>query len=68
MNIILLPDNKRLKQLIREFGSEWTIVQKEDHVQCFDGNPGLFIQSICGKHTRWVRPIQVVNNIEGENK
>jgi len=53
--VTLLPKTARLKQLIKEFGSEWKQTGEEQPVQCFDGS-GIFVESMCGKHKRWVRP------------
>lgn len=48
------PTNKRLKQLITEFGEDWEIIETRQSVQCFD-NAGLLIQSKNKKHHRWVK-------------
>ena len=62
--IKLKPANKRLKQLIREFGGEWKLIRIEDSVQCFNRNPGLFIESLTlngagQKHSRWVKTTDI---------
>ena len=57
MEIVKLkPETKRLKQLIKEFGSEWVVIRRKDKVQCFDNTPGLLVVSKDNKHTRWVKP------------
>ena len=67
MNTVTLkPANKRLKQLIKSFGTQWLVVVRSQHVQCFDG-AGIFIQSIpLGIHRRWVRPEHVLEQAEPE--
>lgn len=55
--VILLPNNSKLRQLIKEHGPEWTVVKKEQPVQCFrDSTTGIMIVSPNGVHSRWVRP------------
>ena len=53
--IELLPANKRLKQIVQEHGKLWKLL-KECPVQCFNGATGLFIESMDGRHSRWIRP------------
>jgi hypothetical protein len=54
MNTVTLkPATKRLKQLVKEFGDQWRVVRSQDTVQCLNG-PGVFVESMCGRHTRWV--------------
>lgn len=48
------PKAKRLKQLIKQHGPEWTLIRISDKCQCFDNRPGVFIESLDKKHTRWV--------------
>lgn len=56
--VTLLPDNKRLKQIIREHGEQWLVLE-DRNVQCFSGERGLFIEALHGSHQRWVLPSQV---------
>jgi len=51
MVVVLKPTSKRLKQVIREFGSEWLFIARKS-MQCFGGREGIQIKSMCGKHTR----------------
>jgi len=53
-NVTILPINKRLKQLIKVFGSTWKLLQHKASVQCFN-NEGWLIESLDKKHRRWVR-------------
>lgn len=55
MKVELLPNNKRLKQLRKEHGKFWNVIERRDNVLCFTG-PGIRIKSLDGKHERWVRP------------
>jgi hypothetical protein len=56
--VTLLPHTKRLKQLIKEYGEQWTELYRLK-AQCFNGMLGVMIESKDGKHTRWVLPINV---------
>ena len=51
----LLPKNKRLKQIFKEHGNEWVIVQEAESVVCLDHGPGLLVETRNGEHFRWVR-------------
>lgn len=51
MKIKLLPTNKRLKQLIKEYGETWELIE-ERKVQCFN-DIGFFIKN--GDHERWIQ-------------
>lgn len=55
MTVILKPTTKRLKQLIKQHGECWSLLEKRSQVACFEG-PGLFVESADKTHTRWVRP------------
>lgn len=56
--VTVLPADKRLKQLVREHGTVWSI--KEDRsVACFGWERGLYVASLDGKHERWVRSSHV---------
>ena len=52
MKIKLLPTNKRLKQIIKEYGEIWKIIDKK-HVQCFN-DIGFKIKSLDNNHERWI--------------
>ena len=55
--VMLLPNCARHRQLIKEHGPEWTVVKKEQPVQCFrDSKTGIMIESRDGTKSRWVRP------------
>jgi hypothetical protein len=56
--LILLPTNKRAKQLIKEYGDEWEILERR-YVQCFE-DQGILICSKNNQHTRWVRHSDVI--------
>ena len=58
----LIPNNRRIKQLIKQYGELWNVVRLEDYVECFKG-PGIFIASECGDHYRWIRPASMQGNI-----
>lgn len=51
--VTLIPTDKRLKQLVKDFGEEWNLILSKK-VQCFN-DVGFFIESPCGQHRRWVR-------------
>lgn len=60
--MILLPNTKRLKELIKLHGAtQWREYRREP-VACFNGAIGVFIESADSKHTRWVRE----NDLKGE--
>jgi len=54
-HIVLLPNTARLKQLRKEHGSTWIMVTLPEPMQCFDGDMGIRIKSIEGKHVRNAR-------------
>ena len=53
MLVELLPSNKRHKQLIKEHGKHWQVLESRS-VQCFGGLVGVLIEA--GDHVRWVKP------------
>lgn len=53
--LILLPNSKRLKQVVQEFGDVFYIVDGPKPIPCFDNKEGFFIISLCGAHARNVR-------------
>jgi hypothetical protein len=57
--VTLLPANKRLKQLVKEHGARWRVLQEWPSLACFSGRPGLLIVSESGAHSRWVELDQV---------
>jgi len=54
----ILPGNKRLKQLITQFGNEWEIVEYRKSVSCLYG-PGYLIQAPNSTHKRWIEETNV---------
>jgi len=58
----LLPNNMRLKQLIKEHGDIWHIEHGPEPMQCFGNNDGFGIRSTDGKHFRNVRPSDIEQN------
>ena len=51
----LLPSNKRLKQLIKQYGKMWKVLRLDVPVQCFkDCKTGYLIESLDKQHSRWV--------------
>lgn len=59
----LLPTNKRHKQLIREHGSLWRILRGPEPMQCFSGEMGYHIESMCGEQARNVKVSDMSNLI-----
>ena len=55
----LLPNNMRLKQLIREHGDIWSIEHGPLPMQCFNNDAGFGIRSKNEKHFRNVRPTDI---------
>jgi hypothetical protein len=51
----LLPNTKRLKQVIKDFGSMWHIEHGPEKMQCFNNEKGFRIRSLNDKHVRNVR-------------
>jgi len=49
------PQTQRLKQLIKEFGKEWRVLSPIQETLCFNGDLGVHVESLCGKHNRWVQ-------------
>lgn len=54
----LLPISIKFKRLRKEFGVIWNVKQESEFVICFSGK-GILIESIDGKHIRWVKPQEV---------
>ena len=54
----LLPNTKRLKQIIKEHGSQWRVLDDRP-VLCFGGQRGILIQSMDESHMRWVKPVDI---------
>lgn len=56
----LIPTNKRLKQLVKEYGKTWKAISPICNPICFDGRKGIKIQSLNKNHERWVEyPSQI---------
>lgn len=51
MQVILKPTNKRLKQVIKEFGNPWKVLVTHP-MPCFGGRLGYKIESANGMHVR----------------
>jgi len=67
--VILEPNNKRLKQLIKEFGHCWKVINASESPHCFNGNPAMFIESLTTNgngqtHSRWVE-LKDVTTLKG---
>ena len=55
LNVTLLPNTARLKQLRKQHGSTWVTLTIPEPMQCFDGDMGIRIRSKDGKHVRNAR-------------
>lgn len=56
MHVIqLLPQTKRLKQLIKDHGDVWLCISLPHPMQCFNNDEGVRIESLDGTHCRNVR-------------
>ena len=53
MQAILKPVNTRVRQLIKQHGAVWDVLEIA-HVQCFDGF-GMLMGTPDGSHSRWVK-------------
>jgi hypothetical protein len=60
----LLPNTKRLKQVIKEHGHVWNLLQGPMPMQCFDNELGILIKSLDDKHVRNVRVTDVLREWE----
>jgi len=49
----ILPGDKRLKQLIAQFGDIWTVIKEKERASCLQG-AGVYVQSLNHVHKRWV--------------
>ena len=57
---ILQPTNKRMKQLIKEFGRIWMVDSLTPiPMQCFNGDLGFPATSENGRHSRNLREEQI---------
>lgn len=55
----LLPNNKRLKQVIAEHGSVWVIITSVSPMQCFDNRDGVMVESLDKLHRRNVETTDI---------
>lgn len=56
----IVHTNKRLKQLVKEYGDTWNAVTPIQNLQCFNNRLGVGVESLDGKHKRWVEyPSQI---------
>lgn len=53
MLLRITPGEKRIKQLIREFGNIWRFKRYSPNVQSLRSG-GYFIESLDGNHQRWI--------------
>lgn len=53
MKAILKPVSNRLRQLIKQHGAVWNVLDTA-HVQCFEA-VGVLAGSPDGSHSRWVK-------------
>ena len=53
MQVILKPECARIRQLIKQHGAVWTVLEIA-HVQCFD-DMGVLVESLDGSHSRWIK-------------
>jgi len=53
MQVILKPECARIRQLIKQHGSVWTVLEIA-HVQCF-ADMGVLAESPDRSHSRWVK-------------
>lgn len=54
MKCKILPNNKRLKQLVKEHGEVWNQLTGIEFPHCFNGEPAVLIESLDRSHKRWV--------------
>lgn len=52
--IELLPNTKRLKQVIKQYGPDFEIVRIKK-TQCFNYDMGILVKSKSSTYSRWVR-------------
>ena len=55
INVRIVPNTARLKQLVREHGNIWTQLSDSEPMQCFNGDHGTRIRSLDETHVRNVR-------------
>jgi hypothetical protein len=53
--VTLLPNTKRLKQVITEHGNTWAVIRGPLSMQCFNGDLGFQVTSLDNLHIRNVR-------------
>ena len=53
--IKIRPTTNRLRQLIRDHGDVWEMTQASRPIVAFQGDRGVEVRSLNGRHTRWVR-------------
>lgn len=54
MLLRITPHDKRLKQLVREFGELWRFKRFTPNPQFNPGIPHYYVVSLCGTHERWI--------------
>jgi len=52
---LITDKNKRLKQLVKQFGRDWFAISQAQPVQCFNGCLRIRIEDITGSHNRWIK-------------
>jgi hypothetical protein len=53
--IRVLPNSKRLKQLIKQHGEVWEVIDGPMRMQCFNGEIGVFARALSGLHLRNIK-------------
>lgn len=49
---VIINQNKRLKQLVKQHGEEWEVLWGPEPMQCFNNSMGVHIRSLDGSHRR----------------
>ena len=53
--IKIRPTTNRLRQLIRDHGEVWEMMQAPKLIPAFRDDRGVEVRSLNGRHIRWVR-------------
>ncbi len=55
LRIKIRPTTNRLRQLIRDHGDVWEMTGHSGSIIAFQGDRGVEVRSLNGRHIRWVR-------------
>ena len=64
----IIPNNKRLKQLVKEYGEIWYVISPIKRFICFNNELGVTVESLNGEHERHVQYPDQIQILETKYK